>query len=99
MLPVLSRGFERGDDFTACPRTPSPHDVRIDLGGAQGAVVTPKMPHRCRVQAGIVLLDRAAVERFIVNGAGAQLEGDGVAVPTAVAADVVRIESRRRQRA
>ncbi len=51
------------------------------------------MAHRGGVQAGVVALDGAGIERLVFAETGAQFVDDGVAVPLAVAADLVGVEA------
>src|SRR5439155_13981827 len=94
VLARALRGFEGADDVLLRPGSPAADLAGIDPRGAQRRIVAAEMPHGGGVQARVVLLNRPAVERLIVHGAAAQLEGDGVAIPSAVAADLIGIQPR-----
>ena len=86
----IRQGAERtGTGFDVHAFGPGDH---VWLGGV-------RVPHGRGVQAGVVALDGAAVERLVLLGPPAQLEDDRVLVPLAVAVDLVGVEARPVQRA
>jgi hypothetical protein len=73
---ALRGGAQSGEDLGLGP-TPTTSDlVRIDLGGAQRTVVAAEVADGSGVEAAVLLLEGAAVERLVVGGAGAKLEDD-----------------------
>ena len=55
------------------------------------------MTHRCRVQARVLPLDHAAVDRLMIFEPLPQLEHDRFLVPLAIAIDVIGIQAGRGQ--
>lgn len=93
VFAVFGGGFEGFDDFGLGPCVALAHVGGIEFGGFEGLVVGAEMADGGGVKAGVFLLQSAAVERFVALRAGFEFHDNGVAVPLAVAGDVVGVEA------
>lgn len=91
--------FEGGDDFGFGPGSAAADGIGVDFRGAQGGVVASEMSDGGGVQAGIVALDGAAVERLLIGCTRAKLVDNRVAVPLTIARDFIGIETGGMERA
>jgi len=91
--------LESGDHIGFGPAATHAMLSRIQSSGAQGGIVAVEISDGGGVKAGVVFLQSAAAERFAILSASAEFEDDRVAIPCAIASDIIRIETGGVQRA
>ena len=89
----FAHGLERSDDRGLIPGSPLAMTIRIQFRGFEGSGIAAEISDRRGVQAGIILLQPAAVHRLVVLGAKLQFEDDRMFIPGAIHDDVVGIEA------
>src|SRR6266850_1651433 len=94
---VVVESSQLADDVRARPAAPLAQALGFETSRLEGIVIGAKMPHRRGVSAGVLALQGTAVERLFVGKSLLQLGDDGVAVPLAIAADLIGIEAGRVQ--
>ncbi len=99
MRTAFGGGFDGGEDARSGPAFSQPQRFRIEPCRFERPVVRTEISHGGRVEAGIFSLQCAAVQRFSIGSAAPDFEDDGRAVPGAILADFVSVQTSSMKRA